>query len=168
MATSLPENQADRWSHWGLWIGSIGPLGRLPASGTVTVIVVGVPAFYWLSFRPVGLQVLLVTVFTLLSVGLHAWGDRRLGEKDSPMLVWDELAGFWVAIIAVPFTWQLAVLAVLLERAFDITKIPPANLIEKKWPGGWGVVGDDVMAGLYAGICLQLATYLFPETCGLR
>lgn len=155
-------------SRWGLWIGSLGPLGHFPASGTVTVIVAGVPVYYAISLLPVSIRVVFVLLFAAASIWLHDWGDRALGEKDSPTLVWDELAGFWVAIVAVPFTWQLAVTAVLVERALDISKFPPANLIEKRWPGGWGVVGDDLVAGLYAGLFLQMVLLLFPDWMGIR
>ena len=88
-------------------------------------------------------------IFITAAVWLHNTGDRILGEKDSRRLVWDELAGFFVAITLVPFTWQLAVIALLLERFLDITKFPPAKWIEDHWPGGFGVVGDDIVAGLY-------------------
>ncbi len=92
-----------------------------------------------------------------------AVGDRILGEKDSRRLVWDELAGFMIAVAFVPFTWQLALLAFVLERAFDVLKIPPANLIENHWPRGWGVVCDDIVAGLYTCGILHLLLYFKPS-----
>ncbi|GAG02557.1 unnamed protein product, partial [marine sediment metagenome] len=105
--------------------------------------------------------------FALASVWVHQVGDRVLGEKDSRKLVWDELAGFMVAVAFVPFTWQIAVVAFFVERIIDIVKVPPANVIEKKWPGGWGVVGDDIVAGLYTLVLLQLLIRLAPAWCGL-
>ncbi len=152
-----------------LGIGSLGPLGHLPASGTVTVAVAGIPFFLlvdWLE-PPLVPYLVFVFIFTAASIALHDVGDRILGEKDSRKLVWDELAGFWVAIIAVPFTWQLAVIAFFLERAIDIAKIPPANWIEQRWPGGWGVVGDDIIAGLYTCGILHAAIHYFPNWVGL-
>ena len=79
---------------------------------------------------------------------------------DDNRWVLDELVGFAVAMTAVPATWQLIVLGFFLERGIDIVKVPPANLIEQKVPGGWGVVGDDVIAGLYT---LALLHALVPE-----
>jgi len=152
-----------------LSIGSIGPLGHLPASGTVTVAVAGIP-FFWLMDRlspPLLPYLVFVLVFTAASIALHDAGDRILGEKDSRKLVWDELAGFFVAIAAVPFTWQIAVVAFLLERVIDIVKVPPANWIEQRWPGGWGVVGDDIIAGLYTCGLLHAAIKFFPAWLGL-
>ena len=150
-----------------LLVGSIGPLGHAPASGTVTVAVVGIPAFWLMCAWPVPLLLTFAVLFALASVWLHQVGDRILGEKDSRKLVWDELAGFFFAILWLPFTWQIAVAVFLLERAIDIAKIPPAKQIEDHWPGGWGVVGDDIIAGIYACLLMHLGILLLPTWFGV-
>ena len=150
-----------------LLVGSIGPLGHAPASGTVTVAVVGIPFFWWAQDWPLLVYFPVVVLFTGVSVWLHEVGDRILGEKDSRRLVWDELAGFMFAIVALPFTWQVAAVAFLAERSIDIVKVPPADWIERRWPGGWGVVGDDLIAGLYTCGLLHLLIYLWPRAFGL-
>jgi phosphatidylglycerophosphatase A len=133
----------------------------------VTVAVVGIPFFLLLHRLPVPWYVVLTIVLTGVSIGVHHVGDRLLGEKDSRKLVLDELVGFLVAMTAVPATWQCVVLGFALERAIDIAKVPPANLVERKVPGGWGVVGDDVIAGLYTLVLLHLGCYLAPAWMGL-
>lgn len=150
-----------------LLIGSLGPLGHVPASGTVTVAVFGVPLFWFLSQRSIAVQIATVIGVALASVWLHHVGDRLLGEKDSRKLVWDEVVGYLVAVLVVPFTWHLAVVAFLVERVFDIAKVPPANLVERRLPGGWGVVGDDIVAGLYTRGILQLLITFTPKLVGL-
>ncbi len=143
-------------------VGAMGPLGFLPASGTVTVAAVGLPLFW--ATRGISLSIYLPTLaaFTLAAVWIHQRGDRVLGEKDSRILVWDEVVGFMVAVIGVPFTWKIALLAFLLERALDIFKFWPARLVEDHWPGGWGVVGDDVVAGLYTLGILHALLFIAP------
>lgn len=101
-------------------------------------------------------------IFTALAVWLHHVGDRWLGEKDSNKLVLDELVGFFLAVAIMPWTWQTVALAYALERAIDIAKIPPANVIEDKVPGGLGVVGDDVVAGVYTMLLLLAAEHYAP------
>ena len=150
-----------------LLVGSIGPLGYCPASGTVAVAVVGVPLFRLMHEWPWWLYVAAVIVFSAASVWIHQVGDRILGEKDSRKLVWDELAGFLVAVILVPFTWQLAAVAFVLERVIDIVKIPPAGWIERRVPGGWGVVGDDLIAGVYTCVILHFVCRFVPAWAGL-
>lgn len=146
-----------------LLVGSIGPMGHLPASGTATVGIVGVPLFWYMHDWSPAVYLTVTLAFCGAAVCVHTVGDRILGEKDSRRLVWDELAGFMIAVAFVPFTWQLAVLAFVLERVFDILKIPPANVIETRWPRGWGVVGDDVVAGLYTCGILHLLLYFNPS-----
>ena len=134
----------------------------LPASGTVTVAVVGIPAFWLLHRLPPVLYAIFLAVFIILSVWIHERGDRILGQKDSRMLVWDELAGFFVAVAFLPFSLPIALAAFVLERALDIAKAPPANWIERRWPGGWGVVGDDLVAGLYTAGILHAVHFWRP------
>jgi len=158
----------DLWyARYVVRLGALLFLGFLPASGTVTVILVGVP-LYWLmhDWHAASYIVATVTV-TAAAVWIHHVGDRILNEKDSRKLVWDELVGFLIAVAFVPFTWQLAVLAVMLERALDIFKIPPAHWIERRVPGGWGIVGDDVIAGLYTLAILHGLLHWRPAWVGI-
>lgn len=150
-----------------LFIGSIGPFGHLPASGTLTVAGIGIPLFYWSHGWPLAYRVLGLAVLTGLAIWIHQIGDRFLGEKDSRKLVWDEIVGYWFAVVLFPFTWQIALTAFLFERAFDIAKIEPAGWIERSWPGGLGVVGDDVVAGLYTFATIWLLVWLAPAWMGL-
>lgn len=143
-------------------IGALGPLGRCPASGTVTVAVVGIPLFWLTRSVPLWLYLVFLAAFLLASVWLHQRGDAILGEKDSRVLVWDEVAGFMVAVIGLPFTWQTALVAFLLERVLDICKFPPGKWVEDRWPGGWGVVGDDVVAGLYTLLIMHVLVRAAP------
>jgi len=150
-----------------IWIGALGPLGYLPASGTVTVAAVGIPLFWLMhDWGPV-VYISTMLAFTAVSVLLHHVGDKILGEKDSRHLVWDELVGFMFAAMFLPFTWQLATLIFFVERAIDIVKVPPARWIENKWPGGWGVVGDDVVAGLYTCAIAHAIIRIAPAWLGL-
>jgi len=150
-----------------LGVASLGPLGHLPASGTVTVAIVGVPMFYVLHAWPAAAYVVFTLAFIAVAIALHDWGDRRLGTKDSRLLVWDELAGFLVGVAFLPFTWRLALIAFFVQRCIDIVKVPPAPWIEKRWPGGWGVVGDDLIAGVYTCALLHLLIHYAPGVAGI-
>jgi len=112
---------------------------------------------------PLWLYLPCLCALTLVAVWIHQRGDAILKAKDSGLLVWDEIVGFLLAVTALPFTWKLALVAFLVERALDIFKVPPAKWIEDHWPGGWGVVGDDLMAGLYTLGALHLAAKIFPD-----
>lgn len=149
-----------------LFIGSLAYVGFVPiASGTVAVAVVGIPLYLLLrnvlSLSTTGYIAVCVGL-TLFSIWIAGHADRILNEKDSSRSVIDEIPGFLIALIALPVSWKIVTLAFFLERAIDIAKVPPANWIERRWPGGWGVVMDDVVAGLYTLGILHAAYWLFP------
>ena len=145
-----------------LCIGSIGPLGHLPASGTVSVAVAGIP-LYWLmvTYLSSTVYAAVTVIFILLAMGIHHIGDRILGESDSRKLVWDELAGYFVAMFLMGWDWRWVAIGFFVERAIDIVKVPPANVIDRKMHSGVGVVLDDVVAGVYTCILLHLAKLVF-------
>lgn len=153
------------------FVGTLAYLGYVPiASGTVSVAVMGVPLAIFL--RGVlelseAAYVALVIAFTAGAVWVAGATDRILGEKDSKRNVIDELPGYLIALIALPLTWQVVAAAFFIERAIDIAKIWPANWVERKVPGGWGVVGDDVVAGLYTLGLLHAAIRIVPAWMGV-
>ncbi len=166
--TGTPRTAAQRVL---LFVGSLGYLGFVPiASGTVAVAVVGVPLYLLLAVVlklswPVYLGV--VAAFTLISIWVADRTDRILNETDSKKNVIDELPGYLMALVGLPCTWQIVVAAFFIERAIDIAKIWPANWVERKLPGGWGVVGDDIVAGLYTLALLHGAVRWVPTWLGV-
>ena len=74
---------------------------------------------------------------------------RESGRHDPGFVVVDEVAGQWIALLWAPADWRHGIIALVLFRLFDITKPFPARQLEKL-PEGWGIVFDDVAAGLYA------------------
>ncbi len=82
--------------------------------------------------------------------------DRIFPGHDNGRIVIDEVAGMVVAGLFVPGTWGAAALAFVLFRILDVVKPWPAGLIDRRMPCGLGVVGDDLVAGLYAGAGARL------------
>ncbi len=132
----------------------LGLMGHLGATPFVIAIVMGL-LIIWGSFVCV------------------AWAPSAIaatGNKDPGEVVADELAGQAVCFLAVPFLavqsmsliqlWMVAVGGFLLFRVFDIFKPWPANRLEGL-PKGWGILADDLMAGLYAGVCLWVGVRLW-------
>ena len=136
--------------------------GYLPAVPGTWGSLVGL-LLYWPLQRLAPLP-LVATVFTLaiLSCWIAGLAEKFLGAKDPGIIVIDEIAGIFFSLIFVPFSWKTAVAGFFLFRIFDIWKPFPARLIQDKLPGGWGVVGDDLMAGIYANLVLQIAIRVVP------
>jgi phosphatidylglycerophosphatase A len=80
---------------------------------------------------------------------------RASASKDPQFVVIDEVAGQMIALLAVPLTWKTFLTSFILFRVFDIVKPPPVRQLEKL-PKGAGIVLDDVAAGLYALLLVQL------------
>jgi phosphatidylglycerophosphatase A len=99
----------------------------------------------------------------LFVVGSLAAGRvaRRAGLKDPGIVVVDEVVGQWVTLTALPFTPLTAALGFLLFRAMDIVKPWPARDLERV-PGGWGIMADDVAAGVYAHLLLRVFLAVWP------
>ena len=94
----------------------------------------------------------------LLAVGVWASDEanRIFGEADSSYIVADEIVGMMITMIGIPITQYWLIWGFLLFRLFDIVKPPPANYFDEKVKSGWGVMMDDVVAGIYANILLHL------------
>ena len=93
-------------------------------------------------------------VATLVVVAVWSAGraEEILGGHDHSRIVIDEVAGLVVAGLFLPGTWTATALAFFLFRLFDVLKPFPAGVIDRRLRGGVGVVGDDLVAGVYAGL----------------
>jgi phosphatidylglycerophosphatase A len=80
---------------------------------------------------------------------------RETGLKDPQMVVIDEVAGQLITLIAAPVSWKTLLAGFILFRAFDTTKPPPVRQLERL-PEGIGIVVDDIGAGIYAWIVMQI------------
>lgn len=98
------------------------------------------------------LLILLVSgIFLSVALGVPAASiaARESGRHDPGFVVIDEVAGQWITLLFSPADWRHGVIALILFRLFDITKPFPVRRLERL-PAGWGIVFDDVAAGLYA------------------
>lgn len=101
----------------------------------------------------------LAILVTLIGIPAATQVARAAGKKDPQFVVIDEVAGQLIALIGVPLKWKTFLAGFILFRAFDIIKPPPVRQLEKL-PEGTGIVLDDVAAGLYALIVMQLLSHL--------
>jgi phosphatidylglycerophosphatase A len=90
-----------------------------------------------------------IAVATVLGVPAATIVERQSGRTDPGFVVIDEVIGQWIALLGSPADWRHGLIALVLFRLFDITKPFPVRRLERL-PGGWGIVFDDVAAGLYA------------------
>ncbi|NOY66858.1 MAG: phosphatidylglycerophosphatase A [Gammaproteobacteria bacterium] len=133
------------------------------APGTFGTLI-GLPV-YWL-MQDLGIQwYLLVTLFLfLLGVWICDSTAKALGVHDHAGIVWDEVVGYVITMTLAPAGWVWWLIGFLLFRFFDIVKPWPIKVLDQRVGGGFGIMIDDVLAGIFAAICLQLLvlTKLIP------
>ena len=125
------------------------------APGTLGTLV-AIPIYYFLSEIPSPLFEITLVGFFFLSVWISENAERFFGKKDDQRIVIDEIVGFLVTMLWVPKTILFIIIGFLLFRFFDILKPFPIRHLEKKLKGGYGIVLDDVLAGIYANIVLHV------------
>jgi len=103
---------------------------------------------------------LTVTAF-FLGIYLCERASHHLGVHDHGGIVWDEFVGLWITLFLVPNEWPWLLAGFLLFRFFDIVKPFPIKWLDKKVKGGFGIMIDDVIAGLFAWIILMVIVRFF-------
>jgi phosphatidylglycerophosphatase A len=115
---------------------------------------------HWLPVKPLHTVAVLVAAF-LLSVVISDYAEQAMGQKDDPRIVIDEFMGYWVAVAFLPRTLSVLMAGFVLFRLFDVFKLPWIRRAGEL-PGGWGVVIDDVLAGICANLLLHVAEIVHP------
>ena len=132
------------------------------APGTMGTLV-AIPVYLLLSQIPFPLYELTLVTFFFFSSWISENAEKHFGKKDDQRIVIDEVMGFLVTMLWVPKTIFFVIFGFFLFRFFDILKPFPIRHLERKWKGGYGVVFDDVLAGIYANIVLQVIDKLFSH-----
>jgi phosphatidylglycerophosphatase A len=125
------------------------------APGTLGTLV-AIPIYYFLSEIPSALYEITLIGFIFLSVWISEKAEIFFVKKDDQRIVIDEIVGFLITMLWVPKTTRFIIIGFILFRFFDILKPFPIRRLEKGLKGGYGVVLDDVAAGVYANIILQV------------
>lgn len=146
-------------------IATLGPVGFLPkAPGTwgSAVAIIAAP-FLLLPYSPLVRCIIIALVFVLGGLAADR-AERLLGQKDPGCIIIDEVAGQWLVFAFFPImtSWQI-LFGFLAFRFFDILKPWPVKAAESWLPGGFGIMIDDIIAGLYGALCLFGARFLYLE-----
>jgi phosphatidylglycerophosphatase A len=118
--------------------------------------VLGLFLCYFLSKIRLLLALILTITFIFCSMWAANEAEKILKLKDPGCIVIDEIAGMILTLIGLPFNMMTLILGFVLFRALDIWKPYPVRFLEKKLPGGIGVVMDDVAAGILSNLVLRI------------
>ena len=142
------------------FIGTGAGIGLSPVApgtfGTAAALLI-----YYILPVPSTSYIFLALILIGLIVGIWATGILSTDNDPDPgKVVWDEYVGLWTTCFLVPKTWEFLILAFLIFRIFDILKPWPIKRIET-FPKGWGIMLDDVLAGIYGNLCINITLILF-------
>ena len=127
------------------------------APGTMGTLA-AIPLWWLLAQLPLSTYLVVVLVAAVAGILICGRAADRLGVHDHGGIVWDEFVGFWIAMAALPVTWQSLILGFVLFRLFDILKPWPISWLDRRVSGGFGIMIDDVIAGIAAAGVITLLT----------
>ena len=129
------------------------------APATFSTLTLGVALYLLVSRLNPSIYGVLTLILFFVAVPLSDKSEKIFQKKDCSYIVIDELVGFLITMFLVPFGWITIALGFFFFRFFDIIKPPPANFFNNRKKGGLDVVLDDVIAGIYSNLLLQVVHY---------
>ncbi len=121
---------------------------------------------FWLLFAlllPTWGYIAVIIIAAFAGIIICQRASDELGVHDHGGIVWDEFVGLWITMICVPISWPNAILGFLLFRLFDVLKPWPIKVIDEKITGGFGIMFDDILAGIFSLITMQvLLIWIIP------
>lgn len=123
------------------------------APGTAGTLAAAAVGYVFLLYLPISTLFMLTVLITVLAVKEIDTYEKENNTHDPKEIVIDEVAGIWLAFSLSSATLTQMILSVVFFRIFDIWKPSIIGTIDQKYKGGIGVMGDDLLAGLFAGIC---------------
>jgi len=143
-------------------LASFGYVGFAPVAPGTAGAAAAIPLFLLLRWADSSwLEIAVCAVMVVAGAWSARLTEQALGVEDPGVIVIDEVVGMLVSLIFLPGTWPVIAAAFVAFRVFDIVKPWPAGRLEHV-PGGWGVMADDVMAGVYANLTIQILLWAQP------
>jgi phosphatidylglycerophosphatase A len=130
--------------------------GLAPKAPGTCGTLAAIPFFLLLSLLAPLYYAVVVVVLSIAGIYICEKAAKASGVHDHGSIVWDEFIGYFVTMFMIPVSWQSVLVGFILFRFFDILKPWPISLADKKLDGGFGIMFDDIIAGLFALILMHL------------
>lgn len=133
--------------------------GKAPLAPGTFGTLAAVPIYFLLHETGVVIYTGVVIVMFVFGVWCCGVTERDYQKTDMSSIVWDEIVGYLMTMFMAPMDWWWAAVGFVLFRLFDIWKPFPIRMLERRVPGGFGVMLDDALAGVYACVLLQVIVF---------
>jgi len=134
--------------------------GLAPKAPGTAGTLVAIPIYLLLNQLLLWQYLVVLLVMLIAGIWICDVAAKGLGVHDDPSIVWDEIVGYMITMIASPPGWIWVIAGFVLFRLFDVLKPWPIRLIDKKVKGGVGIMLDDVLAAVFALVVLQISQTL--------
>jgi len=125
------------------------------APGTFGTLV-AIPIFLLMALLSVKYYLLILILMMVSGIYICGKAAKEAGVHDHPAIVWDEIIGYLITMFMVNVSWQSILVGFVLFRVFDIFKPWPISWLDKHCHGGFGIMIDDVLAGLFSLVIMHL------------
>ena len=143
--------------HWLAFGFGSGCMPWAPGTfGTITAV----PVFLLLNGTTLWIYLSITMMMFFIGIWICGKTTEKLNVHDHPGIVWDEIVGYLVTMSAAPKGWTWIIIGFVLFRIFDILKPWPISIADRRISGGLGIMLDDVIAGIFSFVILQLIAYL--------
>ena len=140
------------------FIATFFGIGYLPVAPGTLATAAGALIAWFFRFNIAGFLLVMLLVTAIGFFAAHE-AEKAFGRKDPGEIVIDEVSGIMISFFLIPMSWSVIVTGFFLFRAFDMFKVTPADKFEAMG-GGAGIMLDDIMAGIYTNLTLQIALKL--------
>jgi phosphatidylglycerophosphatase A len=134
--------------------------GLVPRGPGTAGTLMAVPLFLLAADWQLPVYTAVLVLAAVLGIWICGAASRQLGVHDHGGIVWDEFVGFWITMWAMPASWTWIIAGFVVFRVFDILKPWPISVLDKNVGGGFGIMIDDVVAGIMACMTLHLALWI--------
>lgn len=154
----IPDSMWQKLSHFiAFGFGA----GAMPLAPGTFATLIAIPFYLALQSLPFLTYLVMLLIIIVGSMVLSHRVEKEINVHDHQGMCLDEIVGYLVTMTAVPIGWTWVILGFILFRIFDIWKPWPIHFIDEKVSGGVGVILDDVLAGIYSCLILQLFAWIF-------
>ena len=133
--------------------------GLAPVAPGTFGTLAAIPIFLLMQNLSLAIYLLITAIVCIVGIWICGKSSDMLGVHDHSGIVWDEFAGYFITMIAAPAGWLWIIIGFALFRLFDIWKPWPISVLDKQVHGGLGIMVDDILAGVFALVGVQVLAY---------
>ena len=139
--------------------------GLAPKAPGTAGTLIAIPLYLLMQSLPLISYLLITTCLFIAGIWICAYSAEKLGVHDHPSIVFDEIVGYLITMVAAPEGWQLIIVGFVLFRLLDAIKPWPISWFDRNITGGMGIMVDDVVAGIVALAIIQGLLYFQLLSC---